>query len=518
MPDASEYLIEIGAHDGTSLQTVRVSSSGYTTGPTDSPPNTYYAPAISDPGYFERSLFGSGRTMGRSEIGYGLMSIVNADGRLDSVLDMGFDGRQVVVKRLADRRASLAGAEIVLRGTIEGLDSSDIWSGFRLRLYDRRLELDKPLQTNRYGGTTTSGGLAGALADGTADMKDAVKPMVFGRALNVPAVTVNPFDLIYQVHDGAVSAIRVYDGGIELTLLANYATVAALKAAAIPGGKYGTCLSAGLFRLGGAPHQVIAADVTEGSTLGLRNAGAIAQRMLTKLGLTGSANIAASTFTVLSALAPQELGIWINDDRSALDALSAVLSSVGGFILPNAAGAFEVGRLSAPSATSAWSVGQADILGDEISLDRNPDTDSHLPAWRVITRYGRNNQLQDDGNLGACVSVDRRGFLAKEYREAKAENAAVLTKHLLAPEMTVDTLMLSVSDATAEATRLLGLYGTRRDVLRFSVRAMDAGAMTLNSTGTVTLPRFGYQAGRRMVVIGRREDPANEQVEMTVWG
>jgi len=517
MTEASEYLIEITVHDGTGLKTLRISTSGYVTGPADSPANTYYLPGIQNPGQFARSLFDEGRTRGGSSVSYGMIEVANVDGHLDDWLGYGFDGRPLVVKRLAGKRASFSGAEVILRATVEGLDSSDAFSGFRLRLYDRRLELDKPLQANRYGGTTTSGGLAGKLADGTADMKDALKPLAFGRPQNVPAICVNPFDLIYQVNDGGVSAITVYDGGIALTLLANYATVAALQAATIPGGKYGTCLAAGLFRLGGAPYQVITADVTEGSTLALRNAGAIAQRMLTKLGLTGSANIAAATFTALSAAAPQELGIWINDDRSALDAVSAVLSSVGGFIVPNAAGAFEVGRLSAPAATSAWSITEDDIVG-EIAFDQNPDTDSHLPAWRVITQYGRNYQTQDDGNLGACVSVERRGWLAREYREAKAENAAVQTKHLLAPEVTIETLMLSTADAAAEAARRLGLYGIRRDVLRFSLAARYAGAQVLNSTGTVTLGRLGYEAGRRVLVIGRREDPANEQVELTIWG
>src|SRR5690606_28518800 len=115
----------------------------------------------------------------------------------------------------------------------------------RLRLYDRRLELDKPVQTNRYGGTTTAGGIADHLADGTADMKDRPKPFVCGKVLNIAPITVNPFDLIYQVSDGEVSAITVYDGRVALTLTEDYATVALLQAATIPPGKYGTCLAEG---------------------------------------------------------------------------------------------------------------------------------------------------------------------------------------------------------------------------------------------------------------------------------
>jgi hypothetical protein len=260
--------------------------------------------------------------------------------------------------------------------------------------------------------------------------------------------------------------------------------------------------------------------VVEGSTLALRNAGAIATRIMTRMALTGSSNINAASFTALSSAAPAELGIFINDDRTAKAVLSEVLGSIGGWIVPSTQGVFEVGRLSAPG-TPVLELGKFDIHTDgdgSIGIVANPDTEGGLPAFRINLTYGRNWQMQDDAGLAACVSAAQRAFLALDRRTVKVENTALLTKHPLARELTIDTLIASSADATTEATRRQTLYGTRRDLVRGSARRGDVAAAPLNSTITLKLNRLGYESGRNMVVIGRREDPATERVDLWLWG
>jgi hypothetical protein len=518
--DASRYLLEIGAHDGTNPLTLRVSSAnfgGFMTGPNDTPADTFYPDGIIDPGYVSRHLFAEGRTLGRSEVGYGDIVISNASGAFDGWLNYGFDGRAVVLKRLASPRAPFASAQTLLRATMTRLDSTDAYRTMRLRLYDRRLELDKPFQQNRYAGTTLS---AGATAEGTADMKGRVKPRAYGYCDNVPVPCVNPFNLIYQVNDGPVAGIAVYDGGAPLIFAGNHANLAALTAAAVLPGRFITCVALGLFKLGSVPAKLVTADIAEASTLDGRSAANIAIRMLASVGLTGAANVNASSFNTLFAANPAELGIYIDSERTTLDVVSEVLASVGAWIVPSTAGVFEVGRLSAPG-TPTFEIGKYDIHTDgegSFGIVSNPDTVGGLPAFRINLTYGRNWQVQDDGGLAACVSADRRGFLAVDRRTIRVDNTALLTKHPLASELTIDTLLRNASEATVEANRRAGLYGTRRDVVTLSARRDDYAAAQLGATGTLKLNRLGYQAGRNMVVIGRREDPANERVDLTLWG
>lgn len=522
MAESPEYLVEVGYVNASGLAgTIYLSCGGYITKPGDSAPNRYYEPRIADIGPLTQNIYGSGLTIGSgSDVGYGAIVVSNADGALDTWLDYAFDGRLLVVKRLSSTLEPYSAAETIFTGTIERIDADDAWESFRLRIYDRRLIIDRPLQTTLYAGTTTS---TGPTAEGTAELKDHPKPLLYGRAFNIPAVFVNVFDLIYQVSNSAVSSIVVYDGGVPLTYSANYSSISALRSATISGGSYATCLSLGLFRLGSQASKDITADAYEGSSLSSRMAGSIARRMLTKVGVLNS-YVDTSSANALDASAPYECGIWISDATTASAAISAILSSVGGWMVPYADGVFKFGRMDVPSASPVATIDYAtDVIltdGDTgaINIIANPDTDGGLPAWRVILSYARVYRVQGGADVHGCVDDAFREFLIKDVRETKAESATTRSRYLLSPEMRFETLLIASVDASTEATRRLSMYSVRRDVIRITLPASNASLMLLGATINVKLPRFGYDSGRRMVVIGREYDLAKDRITMTLWG
>lgn len=513
---APEYLVEIDAHNGTSVVTLRYSTTGYRTGPSDTPANTLYDAVVKDPGTISRALFGDGKTMGSGQTSYGEIVLVNAKGTLDALLTYGFDGRKVLVKRLASRSAAFSSATTVLRGTGERLDSKDI-TELHFGLYDRRLELDQPVQTNRYGGTTTSGGIAGHLADGTADMKDQIKPLVFGAVFTIQPAPVNPFDLIFQVSDSAVKSIVVCDGQVPLANVGDFGTVALLQAAHIPPGKCGTCLASGLFRIGCATYFQLTADVVEGTNLSDRNASQVVQRILSKMGLTGGTNIDATSFAAFATAAAQELGIYIADDTHGTVAIGQVISGVGGYMIPLATGPWAAGVAPAIG-TPAWTLDK-NGFAEDVSVLSNPDTDHGVPVYRVLLNYGESYTVQTDNDVCPGASATRRGFAARQVRQSKVEDASVRTQFLLAPELDIDTLMTTAADAATEATRRFGLYSVERTVLSLTVTpAAAADAMVLGSTGTVTLARYGCDSGKSFVVLERVDNFASDRVTLTLWG
>src|SRR5262245_31515194 len=100
--------------------------------------------------------------------------------------------------------------------------------------------INETVQQNIYGG-------AGEL-DGADDLSGKRKPYLDGVVFNITPVLVIPNELLYQINDGAVSAISsVKDGGEALTFAGNFANVAALRAAetTLGAGNYGTSLSDG---------------------------------------------------------------------------------------------------------------------------------------------------------------------------------------------------------------------------------------------------------------------------------
>jgi len=515
MADASTWLVEIGAHTGSTLTTLRYSAGGYTTRPLDVPANTLYDDRVASIGRFSSHMFGRGRTMGPAEVDMGEIILTNADRQLDGILDYGVDGRAVTLRRLRGRRQALSSAETILVASGEQIDRGTL-PEVRLRFYDRRRAIDRPIQTNRYGGTVVG---TSASADGADDLKGQYKPLVFGRVLNVSPVVANPFDLILQVNDGPVAAITLYDGGAPLIGAGDFTTLDALRSAALSPGQYATCLALGLCRPGGAfngrPGHVWTADVTEGATAAQRAAAAVTLRMLAKLGVAGG-DIASASFTALAGAAPQEVGIVISGETSGLAAIRQVLGSVGATIMPTQFGQFAVYRLAAPGAPSV-ALSVDDILTDfeSITVQANPDTDGNLPARQVTLLWGRNWSPHSDTEIALCAA-DRATFLKQEWREAVATNAGIAAKHLLAPTLTIETLLVNEADANAEAVRQLALYGQTRLLVGFGVDRATADSLPLNTC--VQMAPIGGGIGRPMIVLGRDENFDDETVDLMLWG
>lgn len=520
---ASEWLAELECHSGSAVETLRFSSHGYVSRPSDDPANTVYPERIEGIGSSSVHLFGQGRTMGEVQIDLADLVLTNIDDALSAYVDYGFDGRSVTLKRLSDPRGSLSSAETVLKGSLEGLDSDSGMMSFRFRFYDRRRDLDKPIQQNFYEGTILG---TSASIDGTPDLKGKPRPLCYGVNFSVPGILCNPYDLLIQVHDGPVASIVAYDGGIPLTQGSDYSTISALRSATGNPGTYATCLAAGVWRpfgsFKGRPGFVWTADVVEGAATANRYAGAVTKRMLAKLEQDG--DITDATFTALDAEATAEVGIYIEDETSGLGAIRQVLGSVGGWIAPNSLGAFEVGRFSGVG-TSSWTLVEPEILTDSatdtIAFVPNPDTDGNVPTNKVTTKHSRNWHVFSDTEIaGSVAAADpaRATALQQEYVESSDEDASVLVKHLLARELVIETLLTSATDADAEATRRLDLYSVQRKVIRVMATREDAALAVLNSTGTVKFRGLGFDDGKDMVVIGREDDFQRERVILTLWG
>lgn len=127
-----------------------------------------------------------------------------------------------------------------------------------------------------YAGTTG--------AEGGADRKGTLKPWVFGVALNVEPVLIDEDNSVYQFSGyGPIKAVdALYERGSSFgASIGDYADYAALVAADIPAGRWGTCLAQGMIRLGAPQYGVITGDVQGDYADGIlrRKPGEILQRI-----------------------------------------------------------------------------------------------------------------------------------------------------------------------------------------------------------------------------------------------
>lgn len=508
------YLIEVQAHDGVALRTFYLGTEGFTSLPSDTPANQFYEPRIADPGNFERALFDGADLRGRAKSGSGDIVVINGDPgngeTLDAWFGYGWSRREIRIKSLPKGARSLSAASTLFVGKLDKIASTKPLEQFSLTISDRLADLQAPLLTALYAGTTLA---SGATADGNGDLKGKIKQRCWGSCANVPLQAANPYDLIYLASNGAVSSIAVYDGGKALINDGDSANIAVLRSATIAGGHYRTCLTAGLVRVGGLPEKSLTADVVEGATVASRTAGQIAYRMLLAYGVPSNA-ISTGSIAALDLRSSAECCYFVDNDREAVAAVQDVLDSVGAWMVPDRDGTFVFGRFDAPTVAPQTSFElDAVALGD--SLER---VDTELPAWRVLVEYAPVFTVQGDNDVLASVSAERRAYLAKDVRTVAAENAAVQEKHLSAREVTVKTYLVDPAAAQVEANRQLALLSAERQRFNVTMPLSDAWPASPGSSITLRNERLGLGFGKPFSVVNRVDQYETDTVQFSLWG
>ncbi|MCO5071147.1 MAG: hypothetical protein M9944_08075 [Rhizobiaceae bacterium] len=516
MADMPVYLVEIDLldPDGDPL-TVCLATLGYNTKPGDTPPNRHYAERIADPGSFSQFLYGAGGTIGQSEPGYGEIVISNADGQMGWLLDCAMDGRPLRIKRLASQRAAFSSAVTVLAGKAEAPQSADMWRSISIGIYNRMLDLDAPLQSERYAGTTVT---ADGSYEGNEDLKETVKPLVFGRVRNIEPPLVNAHQWLYQVSASAVSSIVAYDGGSPRNPAGDFPSVAAALSASALYGRVATCNAQGIARFvgnaGAQPRYSFTTDVTEGGTLAARYPGAIARRMLAKAAVD-SGDIDTAAFDALDTAAPWEAGIHIDSDEKRLSAISRLLASAGAYLIPTALGVFTTGLLAFGTRVATYDIDDPE-KANAAGITLNPDSANGVPPWRIVVQYQPVYRVLDKSNVAGCVDAETKAFLATEWREVADEDTALRALHPRSEELVFQTLLDKTADAQAYLAYLRALYGVDRVLT--SIRVPYDEAAAIGSTVTLQIPRQFFATGRDMIVISREDDFGDDMVTMGLWG
>ena len=480
--------------------------------------NGYYEGRIQQPANVQRTAFSSYATTGRSQIGFGNLVLTNMDGGLDALLDYSFAGRAITI-RLGEVLPNSGGVPTwvtVIKGTMEQAEFS--WQKVTVRVRDRQQDLAKPLQQVRYAGNNS---LPAGLEGVEGDIKGRPKPLVFGQVFNAPITLVNTSRLIYQAHDGSAlqSVDAVYDRGAVLTAGAAYSSQADMETNAPSAGQYRVWNSvAGTYiRLGSTPAGTVTADLTQGAAASNRTAGQLWNAILTKAGVAAG-DISSADVTALDAAVAYPCGVFCatDYDMTALEAADIVCGSVGAWFGSDALGVFRLGRLVLPTGTSVGTINATDIISIERVASRDPGVG--IPAWKVKLGYQRIWEVQPDTT--ANVTAVRKGYLAQEYRRIEASDSAVLSANLTSPEIELLTTLVSATDASAEASRRLTIYKTRRDMIDVRVRVDAALASVLDIGKIVTLQvnRYGLSAGKQFLIIGLRTDMRGRLFDLTLWG
>lgn len=470
----------------TTITPFYYSDSGFVTTPTDTPANIYFDARLIEPLGFSRSMFSSNKLGGESTASFGSIVLTNNDGGLDGLAtDYAFDGREIEIK-VGEAGASYSHHFTIFKGSMRSLEFDDALLTIQMR--DKQDIFEKDLQTTLYAG---SGG-----TEGTSNIKNTPKPLLFGECKNVRPVLVDPTNFIYQVHTGAIQDIvTVYDGALVLSSGVT------------------KDLTNGRFTLSTEPTNEVTCDVQgakNGSGTYLYKAADIIDYIIQTYGGISSSDIDSASISALNTANANKIGIYIDYITPINEVLDLIADTVGAFYGFDRESDFEIARVDLPSGTAALELDSTNIL----EIER---LSSALPNYRIRVGYSRNFTAMNESDLSATATTAQRDFVTRDMLYEKDDTAATLVSYPLSKEMVVESLFLEVAAATAEATRLLSIYDTQRDVYRVKLKTQPY-SIKLNSVVNITFSRYNLTAGKLFRCVGMSEDATVNEVTLDLWG
>lgn len=460
------YLIEMDYLLNGDKRTLRRATHPFRTAGTDAPAWYPYPDTVLTLPDFDRDM--SEVFTGASRVAVGEAELY-LDEQLQELVETAVFSGQQVRMYVGDAAWPLADFGQILVGQIDQVDAVSFDTA-KLTFKDRAAIFNQPMQVN----TIATGPNAGNPV-----------PLCFGECFNVSPVLIDPITKLYRVHSGAVQSITgVRENGQPIPFTANN--------------------SAGTFALTNNAQGRVTADV-QGAVIDgdfLTTADQLINHIVTTAGIA----------TPVGDLLPDyTLGLYINSDATIADVLDEVVASVGG--------AWFFDRLNRVVKVFFSGVGAAsDVLAlEDVEDDSLLPVRRIAPARSVSVGYARNWTPQADGLAG--VIRENNPELATRYEQkestAIANNLNIEAIYPDAAAITVSTLIVSQSDAQAEADRRALLASVPRTVFELSAFAAPF-AMRLGQTIAVDYPKY-FSGGRSAVITRLNDMPAQNAVRLEVW-
>jgi hypothetical protein len=412
-----------------------------------SPDAETYLPYLKVSINFEETLFSRGSTSGEASVGVGELVLDNNDGTFDAYTKFGFDGRTVELFRLESDTDYPDDTNVFFRGVGHFFEPGFSQVSIHIR---NRLEILKPLiQASVFAGTNDGGDVGYEGNEG--DLKGKTKPMVWGTCLNVPMAPLNKSMLIYGCNhdkDGNPAPVakffNVADKGGAILYAGNVANLAALHAATVPKGFYKSCIAAGAIKVRTVPLGDITADVA--SVLGEGSSAPMLVKTILEdvYDLVADLDFDVASLEALHDLNMTACGYYVDEEVEGLTVINDLLSSIGGWMVPDRLGEFQFGRFDLPEvgdptvATFTLDTIKKDSLSRQPTGDEGQGSPAksytlyHSKLWKVLPRSDTIVSVEDS----------LREYYSQEFRSSHAEDDSVLTVHPLAPDLSDESLMV----------------------------------------------------------------------------
>jgi hypothetical protein len=452
-----------------------LSTVAYTTLPTDSPANRVYSPVVSGGVAFTETL----PLDGSATLSVGDIELNNDDGLLDSWLDDIWVNKPIRIY-IGDVSWVRADFRLIFTGIVANINSRAA-NRLNISLRDKLQRLNTPVSETLLGGTTSN--------------KDRLIPLCFGEVHNVEPLLVDPATLKYKVHGSAIERlIEVRDNGVPVSinesLIDGTFTLVAQQAGTI------TC------SVQGDKPTTYSNRIADTITRLVTGYGKVSDRLTT-------ADIDTAQFAAFNTEHPQPVGVYLNDRSNVIEVCQQLASSVGAQISMSREGLLRLLKITLPATGTPLVVTPSDYVAKSLEIKERVDVKAAIKVG-----YCKNYTTQTGLNTGLPAS--HKDLFMQEYLSVTAKNQSVADTYKLNTEpVQTDTLLLTESDATAEANRLLTLWQQPRTVYKF-VGYSHLLTVPLGQALTLVSPRFGLSEGKTGIVVGIQSDWVSRRVTIEV--
>lgn len=452
-----------------------LSTVAYTTLPTDSPANRVYSPVVSGGVAFTETL----PLDGSATLSVGDIELNNDDGLLDSWLDDIWVNKPIRIY-IGDVSWVRADFRLIFTGIVDNINSRAA-NRLNISLRDKLQRLNTPVSETLLGGTTPN--------------KDRLIPLCFGEVHNVEPLLVDPATLKYKVHGSAIERlIEVRDNGVPVSvnesLVDGTFTLVAQQAGTI------TC------SVQGDKPTTYSNRIADTITRLVTGYGKVSDRLTT-------ADIDTAQFAEFNTAHPQPVGVYLNDRSNVIEVCQQLASSVGAQISMSREGLLRLLKITLPATGTPLVVTPSDYVAKSLEIKERVDVKAAIKVG-----YCKNYTTQTGLNTGLPAS--HKDLFMQEYLSVTAKNQSVADTYKLNTEpVQTDTLLLTESDATAEANRLLTLWQQPRTVYKF-VGYSHLLTVPLGQALTLVSPRFGLSEGKTGIVVGIQSDWVSRRVTIEV--
>ncbi|MNU42675.1 hypothetical protein D3C71_314400 [compost metagenome] len=518
------------------VQTLRFSDRAiFPMAPTDAArPNAVWDERLIEVPSLKRTLFDDLQSL-EPGLGVGSMTLANADRTLD--VYQGHVWGEVRVWRWTYGTA-FSTAVALLSGPAAGTPAFEMRgsapSRVRLTMFDYRLELEQPLQSEAFAGNNDG---EDVLYEGSLAVKGRLKPVALGNLLaaHIPGVPVNQEIGAYMLHAGRVRRVggstgaplqvfdRGADGGFALGGdLSDGPLEPTFPEVSLSPAHIYALSRLGLMKFNGQPVGTVAfgflgaAPGGASGDQGYRETpGPIAHRVLELAGVPAEridASIAAAPSTAV-------IGHYVDQPATGREVLGLIARSGMMAILPNRQGVWSAVSIGPPAAEAAYVIAADELLSLETDESIGVGAGEFSVGYdRIWTTYRRDNLLVD---LHGTPDEIRLG---SEYRFTFLEDAAFKARHPSAwRKLRIETAIRNVADAEAMTQTLRDLFGLRPDgrtrrAWRVVIPFTEAAA-AIDLGETIGLPASDFGVDDRFLLIGEELlRPRRDQITWTLWG